>query len=216
MTRVLVLDPHASLTSAVVRCLRASGLDAVGHTGLEPAADSAGDAGFDVALVDGSLSTQVPRLRAARVVLMIAYPDPRAHRELARQYPLLAKPFTTFELLSLLRHELPSIELPSTSLVAALQTAHSSASSLCLVVEDVVEPAEIYVIGGELHDARRGGMRGEPALRALLEQPGRVRATPGIDICRRTIFRPFHRVLLDALADIEDAERGGGSDEGAR
>jgi len=201
--RVAVLDADAMLCASVARSLEGMGMTVAQLSRPESLGDVASP---DVLLVDSLFVEIVDTLsEAPRVVLvMVSYPDPGLERDLARRYGILRKPFTGAELWALLEDELGEAPIRPSLLLHALREAHSQRRSVRLIVSDT---EDVHVVDGEIHDARAPGLRGERALRALLERPRRVREGPG-SVVTRTVLRPFHRVLFSLLAEIDDAERG--------
>jgi hypothetical protein len=205
MSRVLILDADTTLTSAVSRCLREAGLEVVER---HRAAELAPRGAFDVVLLDWTFRDVLAHVGDARAFVMLSYADPALERELARRFTLIRKPFTSVELLSLLRQELGPLALPHPRLLDALRDAHAHRSDVRLVVG---AGAEVQVVRGEIFDARAGGLRGEPALRVLLTRGERARAEPlagpGMGAVDRTVYRRFQRLLLDLLHQIDEAEQ---------
>lgn len=207
MTRVLILDSDATLTSAVARCLGEVGLEVLEHHRADTVNEALRAGAFDVVLLDWAYTDLVEHLDERKAIVMVAYAGPDKERELARRFTLLRKPFTSVELLSVLDQEVGPLSLRRPQLLDALRAAHSQRRTVRLMCANGGESAEVVVVDGEIHDARHDDLRGERALRALLERPLAVREGVMTASTERTVRRPWRKLLLDLLGQIDAAEQ---------
>lgn len=214
MTRVLVVDRDATLTSGVARGLWEAGIEVVEHARAAGAREALAGSAFDAVLVDWAFREVVEDVGSAPVIVMVSYPDPGQERELARRFTLLRKPFTSVELLLLLNEQLGRHRNLSRRLLDALRASHAQRESVRIVLGPEGRPgAEVLMVDGEIHDAHYGALQGEPALCALLAEPRGVRLAVARPPFSRTVHRPFRALLLDLLEQLEEAERPGTTPE---
>ncbi len=206
MIRLLMLDFDTRLVSAVTRTLQQQGVAVVGVQNVELARRHAASKTFDVAVIDADLiePTELDAFAALPLVLVSSFLEPEGRVHELPNARVLRKPFTTAELLSLLREAFGPLSSEPMLLVDVLRLANTEGRSLALRVGH----GEVHLENGELVHAELDGDSGESALAEVLAHAGETPVTiPSRDV-KRTIHRPFQVVLLDLLHFIEERERG--------
>jgi CheY-like chemotaxis protein len=212
MTRVLVADSDESLASAMIRSLAHHGIEAIACCSRNAARAYLRERPFDLIVFDHRWTSWAdPRGAAGRepapVILTASFLAPREERHLLERFVLLRKPFSSLELLSIIRRELGKPSTPPASTIDALRSAHARSKTLCLAVQTRPEkdrPADshIYVERGEVVHAVSGSLEGVAAFRQILRR-GRLGKCSGDVTSTRSIRRPFKRLILETLQELD-------------
>ncbi len=206
MIRLLMLDFDTRLVSAVTRTLQQQGVAVVGVQNVEHARRHAASKTFDVAVLDADLiePSELESFASLPLVLVSSFLPPEGHFHALPNARVLRKPFTTAELLSLLREAFGPLSSEPMRLVDVLRLANTEGRSVALQVGR----GEVHLENGELVHAELDGESGESALAEVLARAGETLVTIPSREVERTIHRPFQVVLLDLLHFIEQRERG--------
>src|SRR5262249_12814940 len=160
-TRVLVADSDPGLVSVVMRGLSQVGLEAIGCTSSPPLARHLERQSFDLVVLGyGLAALDELSLGNARKVVLVSFLGDLAERELRRHCFVLHKPFTSIELLGVLREELGLLRERPDSLVGTLSTAHRLRESISVCVSSDAGPCRIEVAEGEIVHAEVAALQG--------------------------------------------------------
>jgi DNA-binding response OmpR family regulator len=201
-----MLDFDEHLVSAVTRALQQEGVDVVAVSSVERAQAEALRQHFDVALLDCDLldSAELSAFSELPVILTTSFLEPEGQHRFFSRGRLMRKPFTSAQLLSVLRATCAIKSFEDAGLMDVLRRANSAAQTLSLSVGR----ARIFIEAGELVHAELDGESGERALAEILAQGPH----PEVKVIansaeRRSILRPFQALMLDLLRHIEEREQ---------
>jgi hypothetical protein len=205
MTLLLMLDFDPHLVSAVTRTLRQHAIAVVGVTAVHEAYERATTQPFDAGLLDGDVLSrgELDAFGSLPLVLTTTFLEPVWDRWFSER-PILHKPFTSAQLLSVLGDTLDALRPRSASVVDLLRRAHSAGRSVAYRVGR----GEVFLEGGELVHAELDGIRGEAALSHVLAEVDPLVVRIADRAVERSIHRPFRTLLLDLLRRIEEREEG--------
>lgn len=226
MTSLFILEDDVHLRNALTRELAAHGFEVRTASTVEAALASVAAQPVDVMLTDLRLDGQdgidllrrLPAIsRRTRTVLMSGYATARDH-QIATELgavTVLVKPFTWDELLRTIQKAIDCEtgfvgSIHGLSLVDMAQMFHLAQRSISVRVSQPGEPASvIHFRGGEIVHAEHRGLRGNPALRAILATPsGTIDTAPLAEDIERTITSPFEHLLLESLSQLDEELHG--------
>jgi DNA-binding response OmpR family regulator len=205
MTFLLMLDADQRLVSMVSRALLHEGVSVIGASSIAQGIATLAQQTVDCVLIDCDVlePEQLAPFEHLPVILTTSFLEPAGEHRLLRDAPLLRKPFTGAQLLSVLRDTCGSSAPEVLGLVDSLRRAHSAGESLAVHVGG----ARVFVEHGEIVHAEHGTLHGEAALaEALAQSHERAVRFPPHPV-PRTIARPFQALMLDLLRGIEEREQ---------
>jgi hypothetical protein len=164
--------------------------------------------------------------RASPATRVLWIPDDKTPEPRDPDAPPVSNPLTSRAMLAAFLHDVVaprpgfSCAVPALSLPDILQLYHQRRRSVSVLISGSAA-GRLRLEDGELVHAESGSSFGAAALCRLLEStPRLVRAELSPFDGRQTLYEPFHRVLLDAMNQIERrreptrGKNGGGENEG--
>lgn len=224
MTSLMIVEDDPHFRRALARELENAGFGVRVATSVDEALASIADEPVDVVLTDLRLGGQdgidllrrLPAVsRRTRTILMSAYATARDH-QIATDLgavTVLVKPFTWDELLRTIQKAIESEtgfvgSIHGLSLVDMAQMFHHGQRSISVRVGPPGEPpSTIHFLRGQIVHAEHQGLRGAPALKAILATPsGTIGTAPLAEDIERTIDSPFEHLLLESLSQLDEEQ----------
>jgi CheY-like chemotaxis protein len=213
MTRVFVADSDESLASAMRRSLAHFGIQAVACSSPSEARAHLEEQRFALLVLDhrviragghggAGMNENVP------IVFTASFVGPLEGPSLVQGFTLLRKPFSSLELLSIVRSELGQPGVQPASTIDALRRAHAGKCSLCLSIRsERTSPqrtdCRVYVEDGEVVHAVSGTLEGVAALKEILRRRGPVERQSSDVTAARSIRSPFKQLVFEILQELD-------------
>jgi hypothetical protein len=218
MTRVLLADGDAALVFAMSRSLAHFGIEAVACSSPGSTRGCIEEQRFDLVVIDHrwrnaawrdgpSTGKQTP------VVFTTSFLGPCEGGRLLQGLMLLRKPFSSVELLSIVRRELGLPHIPPASTIDALHRAHAHRQTVCLRSPRLVRRASagesrIYLDRGELVHAATESLAGVAALREILRRRASLGMSSADGAPTRSIHRAFKPLIFEILQELDTLPSG--------
>jgi CheY-like chemotaxis protein len=213
MTRVLLADSDEALVFTMGRSLAHFGIEVVACSSPGATRACLEEQRFDLVVIDQRWRSATRRDGAGTgdetpVVFTTSFWEPRDGRRQEQGFRLLRKPFTSLELLSIIRGELGLPHIPPASTIDALHRAHAHGDTVCLRARALAGGAAagdlcIYLDRGELVHAVFGSLEGVAALREILRRRTPV-VTASAEVAPATsIQRPFKPLIFEILQELD-------------
>jgi hypothetical protein len=221
MTRVLLADSDAALVFAMSRSLAHFGIEVVACSSPGSTRGCLEEQRFDLVVIDhrwrsaawldggdgAGPGTETP------VVFTTSFLGPCEGGRLVQGLMLLRKPFTSIELLSIIRRELGLPLIPPASTIDALHRAHAHRETVCLgdpplAGRSSAADSRIYLDRGELVHAVFGSLTGVAALREILRRRAPLGMSSADPAPARSIQQPFKALIFEILQELDTLPSG--------
>jgi DNA-binding response OmpR family regulator len=217
MIHVLLADSDAALAFAISRSLAHFGIEVVACSSPGATRLCLEEQRFDLVIVDYRWQSALRRDGTSAgkeppVVFTTSFLGPREGRRLVQGLMLLLKPFSSVELLTIIRREL-ALHSPPVSTIDALRCAHAHGETVCLRDRSLAGHASagdsrIYLDRGELVHAVFGSLEGVAALREILLRRAPV-VTSSADVAKvRSIHQPLKALIFAILQELDTLPSG--------
>jgi CheY-like chemotaxis protein len=218
MTRVLLADSDAALVFAMSRSLAHFGIEVVACSSPGSTRGRLEEQRFDLVVIDHRWRGSAWRDGASTgmetpVVFTTSFLGPCEGGRLVQGLMLLRKPFSSLELLSIIRRELGLPLIPPASTIDALQRAHAHRETVCLRDPSLAgrpsaADSRIYLDRGELVHAVFGSLTGVAALREILRRRAPLAMSSADAAPTRSIRQPFKALIFEILQELDTLPSG--------
>jgi CheY-like chemotaxis protein len=218
MTRVLLADSDAALVFAMSRSLAHFGIEVVACSSPGAARGCLDERRFDLIVIDHCWRSAAWLDRCGTggetpVVFTTSFLGPCEGGRRVPGLMLLHKPFSSLELLSIIRRELGLPHIPPASTIDALHRAHAHRETVCLrdpclAGRPCAADARIYLDRGELVHAVFGSLAGVAALREILRRRAPLGMSSADVAPARSIQRPFKPLIFEILQELDTLPSG--------
>jgi CheY-like chemotaxis protein len=219
MTRVLLADSDEALVFAMSRSLAHFGIECVICSAPGATRTCLEEQHFDLAVIDHRWRSATRCDGATTgdetpVVFTASFLGPGDEERLGKGFMLLRKPFSSLELLSIIRRELGLPHIPPASTIDALHRAHARGQTVCLREQSLAggpsaQALRIYLDRGELVHAVFGSLEGVLALREILRRRIPVVVASSAHLApARSIHRRFKPLIFELLQELDTPPSG--------
>jgi CheY-like chemotaxis protein len=211
MTRVLLADSDAALVFAMSRSLAHFGIEVVACSSPGSTRGCLEEQRFDLVVIDHRWRSAAWRDGAGTgqqtpIVFTTSFLGPCEGGRLVQGLMLLQKPFSSLQLLSIIRRELGLPHIRPASTIDALHRAHAHRETVCLRDPSRRSSARgscIYLDRGELVHAVFGSLAGVAALREILRRRAPLGMSSAEEAPTRSIQRPFKPLIFEILKELD-------------